>query len=76
MIIFKNKTEYDLEILTHETMKLLRSTKSRRTKNDNGKNAPHIEITKVTLVYCNMVNNDYQDNLKVLYKFVSNKSFG
>ena len=34
-IIFKIKTGYYLEILTIETMKLLRSTKSNITKNNN-----------------------------------------
>ena len=27
------------------------------------------------LVHCNIVNNDYQQDLRVLYAFVSNKSF-
>ena len=37
---------------------------------------PHLEITKVVLVHCNIVNNDYQQDLRVLYTFVPNKSFG
>ena len=37
---------------------------------------PHLEITEVVLVDCNTVNNDYQQDLKVLYTFVPNKSFG
>ena len=37
---------------------------------------PHLEITEVMLVVCNIVNNDYQQDSKVLYAFVSNKSFG
>ena len=28
------------------------------------------------LVHCNIVNNDYQHDLRVLYTFISNKSFG
>ena len=40
------------------------------------KNVPHLEITEVVLVHCNIVNNDYQQNSRVLYKFVPNKSFG
>ena len=39
-------------------------------------NFPHLEITEVVLVYCNILNNDYQHDSIVLYKFVSNKSFG
>ena len=36
----------------------------------------HLEITQVVLVHCNIFNNDYQHNSRVLYIFVSNKSFG
>ena len=56
-------------------MKLLESTKSKITKNENGENVPHLEITKIVLVNCNIVNNDYQLDSRVLYTFVSNKSF-
>ena len=41
-------------------MKLLVSTENKITKNKNGKNVPHLEITEVALVCCNIVNNDYQ----------------
>ena len=37
---------------------------------------PHLEITEVLLVHCNMVNNDYQQYSRVLYTFVPNKSLG
>ena len=37
---------------------------------------PHFEITEVALVHCNIVNNDYQPDLRFLYTFVPNKSFG
>ena len=37
---------------------------------------PHLEITQVVLVHCNIVNNNYQQDSKVLYTFVLNKSFG
>ena len=37
---------------------------------------PHLEITKVALFHCNIVNNDYQHDCKILYTFISNKSFG
>ena len=57
-------------------MKLLTSTKSKITKDKNGENVPHLEITEVVLVYCNIVNNDYQQDSRVLYTFVPNKSFG
>ena len=57
-------------------MKLLGSTKNKLTKDKNGENLPHPEITEVLLVHCNMVNNDYQHDSRVLYTFVPNKSFG
>ena len=41
-------------------MKLLESTKSKMTKNENDENALNLEITKVALVHCNIVNNNYQ----------------
>ena len=37
---------------------------------------PYLEITEVVLVHCNVVNNSYQQNSRVLYTFISNKSFG
>ena len=75
-ITFKIKDGYSLEVLTKETMKLLGSTENKITKDKNGENVPHIEITKVVLVHCNMVNNDHQHDSRVLYTFVPNKSFG
>ena len=56
-------------------MKLLRSTKSKITKNENSENVPDLEITEVVLVHCNIVNNNDQRNSRVLYTFVPNKSF-
>ena len=57
-------------------MKLLGSSENKITKDKNGKNVPHFEITEVVLVHCNIVNNDCQQNSIVLYTFVANKSFG
>ena len=37
-----------------ETMKLLGSTKSKITKNENRKNVPNLEITEIVLVHCNI----------------------
>ena len=74
-ITFKIKTVYYLELLTPETMKLLGSNKSKITKNENGENVPYLEITGVVLIHCHVVNNSYQQNLRVLYTFVPNFSF-
>ena len=57
-------------------MKLIGSTKSKITKDENDKDVPHLEITEVVLVHCNIINNNYQQNLRVLYTFISNKLFG
>ena len=57
-------------------MKLLGNTKNKITKNKNGKNVPHLEITEVILIHCNIVDNDYQQDSRVLYTFVPNKPFG
>ena len=54
--MFEIKTGYCLELLTPETMKLLRSTESKITKDKNGENVLHLETTEVLLVYSNIVN--------------------
>ena len=70
-ITFKIKSGYYLELLTSETMKLLGSTKDK-----NGENVPHLEIVELVLVHCSLVNNDYQQDSRILYTFVPNKTFG
>ena len=45
------------------------------TKDENGEDVPHLEITEVVLVHCNVVNNDYQHDSKILYTFALNKLF-
>ena len=75
-ITFKIKKGYSLEILTLEIMKLHGSTKSKTTKDKNCENVPRLEITEVVLVHCDIVNNDYQQDSRVLYTFVPNKPFG
>ena len=57
-------------------MKLFGSIEKKINKNKNGENVPHLEISEVVLVYCNILNNDYQCNLRVLYALVLNISFG
>ena len=65
-ITFKIKNGYYLELLTPETMKLLGSTESKITKDKNGENVPH----------CNLVNNDDQQDSRILFTFVPSKLFG
>ena len=57
-------------------MKLLGSTKNKITEDKNGENVPYLEITEVVLVHCNIVNNGYQQDSRVLYTFVPTKWFG
>ena len=57
-IMLKIKTGYYLELLTPETIKLLGSTKSKITKDENGENLIYLEITEVVSVHCNIVNNN------------------
>ena len=63
-------------LLTLETMKLIGSKKSKITRDKYGENVPHLEITEVVSVHCNIVNNYYQQDSIVLYTFVPNKLFG
>ena len=75
-VTFKTKNGYTLEVLTTDTMKLLGKTENKITKDKNGENVPHLEIAEVVLVHCNIVNNDYQQDSRVLYTFVPNKPLG
>ena len=75
-ITFKIKKGYSLELLTPETMKLLGSTENKITEDKNGENVPQLEITEVVLFHCDIVNNDYQQDSRVLHTFVPNKPFG
>ena len=57
-------------------MKLLWSTENKIVKDKNGENVPHLETTEVVLVHCDIFNNDYQQDSRVLYRLVPNKPFG
>ena len=76
IMTFKIKSGYYLELLTPETMKLLGSTESKITKDKNGEKVPHLEVVELVLVHCNLVNNDYQQDSRILFTFVPNKTFG
>ena len=75
-ITFTVNSGYYLELLTPETMKLLGSAESKLTKDKNGENVPRLEVVQLVLVHCNLVNNDYQQDSRILYAFVPNKTFG
>ena len=86
MHIYVNKIEnrvhlkyslmFSFELLTSETMKLLGSTENKISKDKNGENVPHLEITVVVLVKCNITNNDYQQDSSALFTFVPKEWFG
>ena len=48
-------------------MKVLRSNKSKKIKDKDGKDMSNLEITEVILVHCNVVNNNYQQKSSVIY---------
>ena len=73
---FRANKEYYLELETPETMKLRWSTKTKITNDDIGENETNLEVTGVTLVHCNIVNNDYQQDPRILNIFVRNRLFG
>ena len=69
-IKFKIKTGYYLELLSPETMKLLGSTENKVTKDKNYENVPHLQITEIILVHCNIVNNDYQSTRYLSFIYI------
>ena len=65
-ITLKIKTEYYLKLLTRKIMKLRGSIKNKITKSQKTENVSRLEITEVLLVHCNIVNNNYQHDSRVL----------
>ena len=57
-------------------MKLLGSTDSKKIKDKNGENVPHLEVVQLVLVHCSLVNNDFQQDSRILHTFVPKKTFG
>ena len=57
-------------------MKLLRSAEKKITEDKNRENIPRLEVIALVLVHCNLVNNDYQQDSRIIYALVPNKAFG
>ena len=57
-------------------MKLLEKITIKINKDENCENEPHLKLIEVVSVYCNIVDNDYQHDLRVLHTFFPNMSFG
>ena len=74
-IVFKIKSRYKLELLSKETMKLLGSVKNIIDSDKNSENVPKLENVEVFLVHCNLANNSYQQNSRVLFIFVPTKQY-
>ena len=74
-ITCKTKDGYSLELLTSENMKLLGTTENKIAKDKNREIVSHLEIKEVVLVHCNIANNDYQQDSRLLYTFIPNKPF-
>ena len=62
-------------MLSPEILKLLGSTKKDVDQDKDGENVPKLECVGVVLVYYSLVNNNYQQALKVLLAFVPNEQF-
>ena len=75
-MVFKIKSGCKLELLSKETMKLLGSTEDISDADKNNENVPKLENVEAVLVQCNLVNNAYQQHLRVLFTFVPNKQYG
>ena len=75
MITFRITAGCYLELLMPDTIKLLGSTKSKITKDENGEKVPHLKITEVLLLHFDIVNNDFQQDSRVFHTFVPNKLF-
>ena len=75
-ITIKIKKGYYLQLLTPETIKLLESNDSEINNDKNGANVSHLEVVELLLVHCNFVNNDYQEDSRILYTFAPNKPYG
>ena len=74
-VAFRIKTGYKLELLTNETMRLLGDGPVIDTRK-NGENVRKLEIVRNVLVFCNLVENAYLQDSKLLFSFVPDSRFG
>ena len=56
-LVFKIKDGYKLELQTSETMNLFGSIKKLIGKTKNGEKVPSLQVVKIDLVQCNLVDN-------------------
>ena len=74
-VTFRIKASYKLELLTNETMRLLGDRPIIDTTK-NRENVTKLEIVINVLVFCNLVENVYLQDGKLLFSFVPNSRFG
>ena len=74
-VSFRIKTGYKLELLTNETMRLL-GVGPIIDATKNVENVPKLEILRNVLVFCNLVENVYLQDSKLLFSFAPNSRFG
>ena len=74
-VAFRIKTGYKLELLTNETMRLLGDGPIIDTRK-NGENVRKLEIVRNVLVFCNLVENAYLQDSKLLFSFAPDSRFG
>ena len=70
-----NNNGYKLVLQIPELMKLFGSTKKLIDKTRHGEKVPSFELVEVTLVQCNLADNQYQQKSEVLYTFTPNKFY-
>ena len=54
-------------MLSPETLKLLGSTEKDVDQDKDGEHVPKLEAVEVIVVHCNLVNNNYQQLLTIMY---------
>ena len=57
-------------------MKFLGRTETKITREKNGENVPPLGVVELLLIHCNIVDNSYHQNSRILYTFVPSKPFG
>ena len=65
-----------LELMTPETQEFLGVSEKLLTGEVDGDKVAKLETVQTVLVHCNLVDNDYQKNSRILYSFVPDRPFG
>ena len=69
------KLKLGIALLKHQRQWNYLEVLKKITKKKNGEYVPRLEIAEVVLAHCNIANNDYQQDSRVLCSFVPNKPF-